>query len=95
MTRRRVLVVAAIGGALDKAGDLLRLETDQLPAALAQTDSAVIAAQAALRRTQDLLTQGLRSPALLDEVHRSVAVAQPQRAVAAAANPEPADAPAT
>ncbi len=101
----RVLQVAVTEGAQVKAGDLLlRLESEELQAALrqaqagerqaaarlsglrstgrssaeaalAQTDSVLLAAQAELRRTQDLVARGFLSPARLDEVQRNVAVA--------------------
>ncbi len=118
----RVLHVAVTEGAQVKAGDLLlRLESDELQAALAQaqaserqatarwrglrstgrssadatlaqTDSVLIAAQAELRRTQDLVAQGFLSPARLDEVQRSVAVAVAQQAGARAQREANADA---
>lgn len=105
----RVLQVAVAEGAQVKPGDLLlRLESEELQAALAQaqaserqaaarlaglrssgrgsaqaalaqTDSVLIAAQAELRRTQDLVAQGFLSPARLDEVQRNAAVALAQQ----------------
>ena len=110
----RVLQVAVTEGAQVKQGELLlRLESDELraallqaqanerqaaarlaglrstgrsgaQAALAQTDSVLIAAQAELQRTRDLVAQGFLSPARLDEVQRTVAVAQAQQAGAQA-----------
>ena len=118
----RVLQVAVTEGAQVKQGDLLlRLESEELQAALAQaqaserqaaarlsglrstgrgsaeaalaqTDSVLLAAQAELQRTQDLVAKGFLSPARLDEVQRNVAVAQAQQAGARAqraANAEP------
>ena len=104
----RVLEVAVAEGAQVKAGDLLvRLESDELRAALAQSQaserqatarldglrstgrslaqagvaqaaSVLVAAQAELRRTTDLVGQGFISQARLDEARRAVAVAQAQ-----------------
>ncbi len=118
----RVLHVAVAEGALVKQGDvLLRLESAELlaalaqaqagerqagarlaglrstgrgsaEAALAQTDSVLLAAQAELQRTRDLVAQGFLSPSRLDEVQRNVAVALAQQAGARAqraANAEP------
>lgn len=53
-------------------------------AAVAQTDSVLAAAQADLKRTQDLVAQGFLSPARLDEARRAVEVAQAQQASARA-----------
>ncbi len=110
----RVLLVAVAEGAQVKQGEvLLRLESDELhaallqaqanerqaaarlaglrstgrssaQAALAQTDSVLIAAQAELQRTRDLVAKGFLSPARLDEVERTVAVARAQQAGAQA-----------
>ena len=118
----RVVHVAVAEGALVKQSDvLLRLESDELLAALAQaqaserqaearlsglrstgrsgaqaavaqTDSVLIAAQAELQRTQDLVARGFLSPARLDEVQRTVAVAQAQQAGAQAQRAALADA---
>ena len=118
----RVLSVAVAEGDRVKAGDVLvRLESDELRAALAQNqaserlaaarlaglrstgrsavqagvaqaESVLVAAQAELKRTQDLVTRGFLSQARLDEVRRSVAVAQAQWDAAraqSAANAEP------
>lgn len=104
----RVLQVAVAEGAQVKAGDLLvRLESDELRAALAQSqaserqaaarldglrstgrrvaqaavaqaESVLVAAQAELGRTRDLVGKGFLSQARLDEVQRAVAVAQAQ-----------------
>jgi HlyD family secretion protein len=118
----RVLQVAVTEGASVKQGDLLlRLESDELQAALAQaqaserqavarlgglrstgrgsaeaalaqTDSVLLAAQAELQRTRDLVAQGFLSPARLDEVQRNLAVAQAQQAGARAQRAANADA---
>ena len=53
-------------------------------AAVAQADSVLVAAQADLRRTQDLVAQGFLSAARLDEVQRTASVAQAQQAAARA-----------
>jgi HlyD family secretion protein len=117
----RVLDVAVAEGARVKRGELLlRLESDELraallqaqaserqaaarlaglrstgrgsaQAALAQTDSVLIAAEAELQRTRELVAQGFLSAARLDEVQRSVAVAQAQQAGAQAQRAATAD----
>jgi len=104
----RVLQVAVSEGAMVKAGDVLvRLESDELRAALAQAQAAetqaaarlaglrstgrsaaqagvaqaasvLVAAQAELQRTLDLVAKGFLSEARLDEARRAVAVAQAQ-----------------
>lgn len=118
----RVLQVAVTEGAQVKAGDVLvRLESDELEAVLAQAraserqaaarlaglrstgrsavqagvaqaESVLVAAQADLQRTLDLVGKGFVSEARLDEARRSVAVAQAQLNSAraqSAANAEP------
>lgn len=105
----RVHEVAVSEGARVKAGDvLLRLDSDELQAALAQgeaterqaaarlaglrstgrsaaratlaqAESVLVAAQAELQRTGDLVARGFLSEARLDEARRAVAVAQAQR----------------
>lgn len=60
-------------------------------AALAQTDSVLIAALAELQRTRELVAQGFLSAARLDEVQRTVAVAQAQQAGAQAQRAANAD----
>ncbi len=110
----RVLQVLAVEGAAVKAGDvLLRLESDELRAALAQAqageaqavarlaglrssgrsaaqaaqaqaDSVLLAAQAELQRTQDLVARGFLSESRLDEARRAQAVALAQQASASA-----------
>ena len=118
----RVLAVAVAEGAQVKAGDVLvRLESDELRAALAQSQASErqaaarlaglrstgrsaaqagvlqaqavrVAAQAELQRTLDLVAKGFLSQARLDEVRRTLAVAQAQLDAAraqSAANAEP------
>lgn len=61
-------------------------------AAVAQAESVLVAAQAELQRTQDLVVKGFVSAARLDEVRRAAAVAQAQLDAAraqSAANAEP------
>ncbi len=102
----RVVRVAVLQGAQVRQGDeLVRLESDELRAALAQAqaterqtaarlaglrstgrgaaqaavaqaESVLVAAQADLRRTQDLVAKGFLSAARLDESRRAVEVAQ-------------------
>ncbi|MES2717147.1 MAG: efflux RND transporter periplasmic adaptor subunit [Pseudomonadota bacterium] len=60
-------------------------------ATVAQTDSTLLAAQAELRRTRDLVAQGFVSQARLDEAQRAVAVAQAQLAGASAQRAAVAD----
>ncbi|MDH4053706.1 MAG: biotin/lipoyl-binding protein, partial [Rubrivivax sp.] len=104
----RVRQVAVAEGALVRQGDVLvRLESDELRAALAQARAAesqaaarlaglrstgrsaaqaavaqaasvLVAAQADLERTRDLVAKGFLSEARLDEARRAVAVAQAQ-----------------
>ena len=104
----RVLQVAVAEGATVKKGDVLvRLESTELKAAVAQAQAAeaqaaarlaglrttgrsaalagvaqaasvLVAAQAELERTLDLVDKGFLSVARLDEVRRAVAVAQAQ-----------------
>jgi len=118
----RVLQVAVTEGASVEQGDLLlRLESEELQAALAQaqaserqaaarlgglrstgrgsadaalaqTDSVLLTAQADLQRTRELVAQGFLSPARLDEVQRNLAVAQAQQAGARAQRAANADA---
>ena len=110
----RVLQVAVAAGAAVKQGDvLLRLESEELAAALqqaqaserqaaarlaglrstgrssaqaavAQADSVLVAAQADLQRTQNLVAQGFLSETRLDEARRAAAVAQAQQSSARA-----------
>jgi HlyD family secretion protein len=104
----RVLQVVVAEGAVVKAGDVLvRLESDELKAALSQAQAAqaqaaarlaglrstgrsaaqagvaqaasvLVAAQAELQRTTDLVAKGFVSEARLDDARRAVAVAQAQ-----------------
>ncbi len=117
----RVLEVAVREGAWVEQGQLLlRLESDELQAALAQaraaqrqaaarvsglrstgrssaqaalaqTDSNLVAAQAEWQRTRDLVARGFLSPARLDESERAVAVAHAQQAGARAQRAATAD----
>jgi HlyD family secretion protein len=110
----RVQDVAVREGASVRRGDVLvRLESEELLAALAQAraaerqaearlaglrstgrttaragvaqaDSVLVAAQAELGRTQDLVARGFVSEARLDEARRAVAVAQAQQSAAGA-----------
>ena len=110
----RVRQVNVLEGATVRKGDVLvRLESDELQAALAQAQaserqaaarlqglrstgrssaqagvaqaaSVLVAAQAELDRTRDLVTKGFLSEARLDEARRGVAVAQAQLEVARA-----------
>ncbi len=105
----RVMQVAVIEGAQVKIGqELIRIESDELRAAMeqaranqrqasarlaglrttgrsvvqstvTQADSVLRAAEAELRRTQDLVAKGFLSQARLDEVRRAVDVAQAQQ----------------
>jgi HlyD family secretion protein len=117
----RVLEVAVAEGVQVRRSDVLvRLESDELHAALdqaraserqaaarlaglrstgrsaaqagvTQADSVLIAAQAELQRTQDLVARGFLSEARLDEARRAVAVAQAQQAGASAQRAANAD----
>ncbi len=110
----RVVQVTVLEGATVRQGEaLVRLESDELRAALqqaqaserqaaarldglrstgrssaqasvAQADSVLVAAQAELERTRDLVAKGFVSEARLDEAQRAVAVAQAQQAGARA-----------
>ena len=110
----RVLQVALAAGAMVKSGDVLvRLESNELRATLAQAQagetqaaarlaglrstgrsaaqagvaqaaSVLVAAQADLQRTQELMAQGFVSQARLDDARRALAVAQAQLDGAAA-----------
>lgn len=60
-------------------------------ATVAQADSILLAAQADLRRTRDLVAQGFLSQARLDDAQRAVAVAQAQQAGATAQRAAVAD----
>lgn len=89
----RVAQVLVREGAQVRAGEVLvRLETDELNAALAQAvaaerqaDATLQAAQATLQRGRQLVAQGFYSAAQLDEAQRAVDVAVAQRGSARAA----------
>lgn len=89
----RVAQVLVREGAQVRADEvLIRLETDELNAALAQAvaaerqaDATLQAAQATLKRGQQLVAQGFYSAAQLDEAQRAVDVAVAQRGSARAA----------
>lgn len=89
----RVAQVLVREGAQVRAGEvLIRLETDELNAALAQAvaaerqaDATLQAAQATLQRGRQLVAQGFYSAAQLDEAQRAVDVAVAQRGSARAA----------
>ena len=117
----RVLQVAVAEGAhVSKGEALIRLESDELRAALeqaqaserqaaarlaglrstgrsgaqaamAQTHSVLVAAQADLRRTRDLVAKGFLSEARLDEAQRGATVAQAQQSAARAQSAANAD----
>ena len=117
----RVVQVAVAEGARVRRGDVLvRLESDELRAALAQAqaterqaaarlaglrstgrsvaqaavtqaESVLRAAQAELKRTQELVARGFLSDARLDEAHRAAAVAEAQLASASAQSTAVAD----
>lgn len=89
----RVAQVLVREGAQVRADEvLIRLETDELNAALAQAvaaerqaDATLQAAQATLQRGRQLVAQGFYSVAQLDEAQRAVDVAVAQRGSARAA----------
>jgi HlyD family secretion protein len=120
LTGRVVQVAVAEGVQVKKGEVLVRLESDELRAALdqaqaserqaaarlaglrstgrssaqaavAQADSVLIAAQAELQRTQQLVARGFLSEAKLDEVRRGFDVAQAQLASARALSAANAD----
>ena len=81
----RVSQVLVDEGAQVRRGDaLVRLESDELRAALAQADATLRAAQAELTRQQQLVAQGFVSASRIDEARRAVEVAQAQQASARA-----------
>ena len=61
-------------------------------ATVAQADSVLVAAQADLQRTRELVAKGFLSPARLDEAQRAAAVAQAQQTSARAQSAANADA---
>ena len=117
----RVVHVTVVEGAQVKIGqELIRIESDELRAALeqaranqrqasarlaglrstgrsivqatvTQADSVLVAAEAELRRTRDLVAKGFLSQARLDEVRRAVEVAQAQQTGARAQRSANAD----
>ena len=120
LTGRVLQVAVAEGTAVRQGALLVRLETAEMQAALAQAlagerqaaarlaglrssgrssaqagvaqaDSVLVAAEADLRRTQDLVARGFLSPARLDESQRAVDVALAQQANARALRAANAD----
>ena len=91
LTGRVAQVLVREGAQVQRGETLIRLETDELNAALAQVvaaerqaDATLHAGQATLRRGQQLVTQGFYSAAQLDEANRTVDVALAQRGSARA-----------
>ena len=91
LTGRVTQVLVREGAQVQRGETLIRLETDELNAALAQAvaaerqgDATLHAGQATLRRGQQLVTQGFYSVAQLDEAKRAVDVALAQRGSARA-----------
>jgi HlyD family secretion protein len=85
ITGRVAQVLMREGAQVRKGDALIRLETEELNAALAQAvanerqaDATLLAAQANLVRGQQLVKQGFYSASQLDESHRAVDVAQAQ-----------------
>ena len=85
ITGRVAQVLVREGAQVRKGEALIRLETDELTAALAQAvaserqaDATLLAAQANLARGQQLVKQGFYSASQLDESRRAVDVAQAQ-----------------
>ena len=79
----------AVAGEQQAAARLAGLRSSgrgAVQAANAQAQAVLVAAQAELRRTQDLVARGFLSPARLDEVERAVQVAQAQVAAAQASS---------
>jgi len=78
----RAALAQAQAGEQQAAARLAGLRSTGRSAALAgaaQAESVLLAAQAELRRSQDLVAQGFLSPAKLDDAQRAVSVAQAQR----------------
>ena len=67
-----------------RLGGLRSTGRSSAQAAVAQADSVLVAAQADLRRTQDLVAQGFLSASRLDEAQRAANVARAQQAAARA-----------
>ena len=91
LTGRVAQVLVREGAQVQRGETLIRLETDELNAALAQAvaaerqaDATLQAGQATLRRGQQLVAQGFYSAAQLDEAKRAVDVALAQRGSARA-----------
>nr|WP_304749323.1 efflux RND transporter periplasmic adaptor subunit [Rhodoferax sp.] len=91
LTGRVAQVLVREGAQVQRGETLIRLETDELNAALAQAvaaerqaDATLQAGQATLRRVQQLVAQGFYSAAQLDEAKRAVDVALAQRGSARA-----------
>ncbi|WP_304866537.1 efflux RND transporter periplasmic adaptor subunit [Rhodoferax sp.] len=91
LTGRVAQVLVREGAQVQRGETLIRLETDELNAALAQAvaaerqaDATLLAGQATLRRVQQLVAQGFYSAAQLDEAKRAVDVALAQRGSARA-----------
>jgi len=91
LTGRVAQVLVREGAQVRKGEVLIRLETDELNAALGQAvanerqaDATLLAAQANLARGQQLVKQGFYSASQFDEAHRAVNVAQAQLASARA-----------
>lgn len=91
LTGRVAQVMVREGAQVRRGEVLVRLETDELNAALGQAvaavrqaDATLLAAQASLARGQQLVVQGFYSASQLDEARRAVDVAQAQLASARA-----------
>lgn len=81
----RAALAQAIAGEQQSAARLAGLRSSGrkgAQAGVAQADSVLLAAQAELRRTQDLVARGFLSAARLDEAQRAVSVAQAQQSAA-------------
>lgn len=78
---RAVLAQAQAGEqqAAARLGGLRSTGRSAAQAGVAQAESVLLAAQAELKRSQDLVAQGFLSPAKLDDAQRAVSVAQAQR----------------
>jgi HlyD family secretion protein len=92
LTGRVAQVRVREGAQVKRGAVLIRLETDELNAVLAQAvaaerqaDATLQAARATLARGQQLVAQGFYSAAQLDDAHRAVDVAQAQQVAARAA----------
>ena len=92
LTGRVAQVLVREGAVVRRGNVLIRLETAELKAALAQSvaterqaDATLEAARETLARGEQLVKQGYYSAAQLDEAQRAVGVAQAQRLAASAA----------